>query len=161
MELIRNQEIETAVQALIELLDSKQRGDVVTWEEIEKATKLARDDFRCRYVVRKARARFLNLNKVAIWPNHRDGFDVLGHADQVRICGEKRYRKMSRQAQRAKHEVEAADPTQMSTHDRRLRLFTLDQLKADQKSIRGHLKEMQTIRKTEPLPQRPLKDFAS
>lgn len=139
------EKITKAVDALMELAASVQRGEVLLWTDIEQATGIARYTECWSTVVVKFRKRLLRERCIAVLPVTGSGLEFLTQQDQVRRIAEYRQRRMFRQSTRAVREIGAADPAQLCLHNRRLRLAQLERLKHERKHIRASVKE---IRKT-------------
>ena len=155
------EEIKSTVDRLFDAVRALGRGDVLTWEAIEKETGLLKDSGSCKYIVQKLRKRVLRERRIAMRPVVGVGLKLLTHQDQVRVCAEDRHRRMFRQSSAATRELSALDPSTLGLVDRRLRMTQLEQLKTERQVMRRAIKEVLTVRKSQvnpvrkPLPATP------
>ena len=145
-------EIAKAVELVLGLFATLNRGDTLEWEKAEAVLGETRDSNRFRYVVWKARKRLLREFGIVAWPVEIGvGLQLLTNTDTIRICAEKRQRKMARQAHRAIKELSSVDPMAIGLHDRRLQAAQLTMLRMQRRDAR---KQARTVTKTEVNPRR-------
>lgn len=146
--------ISLAVKALNEQTADLKRGDVLKWEEIEEIAGIKRYTEYWSSMLKRFRRDVLKTRRIATWAEKTVGLRFLTQQEQVRLIAEKRQRKMFRQSSMAMREISAADPSQLSVADKRLRIAQLDNLKVSRRSFRRGLREAKLVRKTEVNPKR-------
>lgn len=149
-------EILAAVETLSRLAEPMERGQVLTWDAMQKATGWDRSLPHFKTAFGRFRKDLLRQRSIALRPINGVGFKLLTHQEQVRRCAEDRHRKMFRQSQKAIREVEAVDGAILSDHDRRLQVLQLGRLVDERRTIRRSIKEcvVSPGASTETLPRR-------
>lgn len=146
-------EITEAANKLWDAASQLVRGDVFSWDAICESTGMHKEMPQLKTAFIRFRKRLLNEKDIAVWPVNGVGFKLLAPTEQVRVCSEKRQRKMFRQAQKAIKEVGAIEPSLLPMHDRRLQFAQLNKLKEERRQLRRSIKEV-VCKKTETLPVR-------
>lgn len=140
-----------AENALFEAARVKERSDVISFEEIEQATGVNRDDPRYSQLIKRFRRRMRKERGIAMRPVIDVGFRLLTSSEQVNQND--RWRKVSRQTYRAAQEIEAVDDTELSVTDRRVRIMQLERL-AEARS--QSLRSIRALKKSDTHPVRAL-----
>lgn len=130
------------------------RGSILRWDEIESTTGMTRYVAPWSTVLKKVRKRLLRDRNQAVWPETNVGLRLLTESETVRICPEKRQRRMYRQAGKAIQELASADPSKLSTRERILQESQIQNLEAERKKIRASVKEV--VKSSESLPRVPV-----
>lgn len=90
-------EITAQVEIVKTLARHMQRGDTLTWEQLEAALSMSRTNGRFRYVVNKWRRDLRKHQHIETWPIHSVGIRLLRDEENITILANKRARKARRQ----------------------------------------------------------------
>lgn len=132
--------ITAAVDAVMKIVG--ERGSVLTWEAIEKASGCERYGMSWGTVVKKLRKRLLDERQQATWAEVSVGLRLLTHKETVTEIPKRRQKKMFRQAGRAIREMETADPSKLNMGERRLLASQMDRLRSERQTLRAAQKEL-------------------
>lgn len=146
----KKDEITAAVEAVWKIIPN--RGQVLRWSQIEKASGCVRYQGSWATIVKKIRKRLRIERMQATWPETGIGLRLLTEKETVTLIPKERQKRMFRQAGRAIKDMETADPGKLSMTDRRILASQLDRLKQERKNLRAAQKEL--LEASETIPRR-------
>lgn len=145
------EEYRRAIEALRQLFDKHDRGDIVEWSAIEEATGYRRDGPKLRAMVTKFRKVYLREDRIALRPVPGVGYRILTLEQQVLECGEDRRRKMYRQSTRAVREISAPNNAKLGTHLQHVKALSLQHLLEERKTINRGIRSIRSYAHPKPV----------
>lgn len=164
--LVSNPQFESKaeVQALVDrayaLFANRQRGSVVSHQQISRAIGIVPADPRYRHVMRRVMRRMLKDRNIAVHgvATVGIGYSLLSVDDQVNESS-RHLRKMVRAARRGKRAVDALPNETLTTHQQLRKTFGSQHLADEIVSIKQHLRMGETLsRVPESLPRPKLSE---
>lgn len=148
-------EISKATDAIYELMNSLDRGDVVTHEAIEGILGVRPHQGQWDHVVGKARRRLERERGIATWPEQGVGYKLLTRAEQLELPGW-RLKRGIRQVRRGRHSLEALPEKGLTDHQRRFRQLTIERLSETERKSHQELRAQATLLKPSHVHPRPM-----
>jgi hypothetical protein len=100
----RNPASQAAVERLMQFAAAKCRGDILTWEELEKISQFSRTELASQnntanggYIMKRFSQRMLVERGIQLWPVREAGFEMLTEHDQIFVVTKKRSSRAKRQ----------------------------------------------------------------
>lgn len=159
MEFREREEIREAVEALIAATESKERGDILTHDEIKAVTGLDPYQVPLPQIMKKFRRHTEEERGIALWPEHTVGFKYLSKQEQLEMLPAQRLNRATRQVRRARKSVNAIPVVGLTAHQRRVRLFQSQALQAAEHEMRSRRGKQSAFLKgtaTLPRPERAI-----
>lgn len=113
------EEIATAVEALMQLSSTRERGNIMHWGEIEPLSG-SRLTNRGKHIINKWRRRLEKERGIVTLCSQTIGVRLLTHSETAREIPAIRQRKAYRQIRRAIKQTATVDSARLSVHDRKL-----------------------------------------
>jgi hypothetical protein len=105
------------VEALAAAFADRNRGDVITWDEIETVAGMHREERGGWTVIKGFRRHLRRDREIVTLPSTDVGLRLLTHQEAAKEVPALRTRKAYRQISRGLRETATVDPGQLSTHE--------------------------------------------
>lgn len=116
--------ISNAVEATLQLLRQRKRGDVVTWAELETTADFDRDSKHWTAYDRRFRRDFLKETGIKLFAVSGTGLKLMTASEQ--LLDESRQRRANRQLWRGNKELESLPGRELSDHQQVVKSRRLD-----------------------------------
>lgn len=149
-------EITTAVDALMQMTEKFDRGQIISWDEIEKIAG-DRTENRSKYIIKKWLRRLEKEREIVTLCAVSIGVRLLTHRETATEIPKIRQRRAYRQIRRGIRQTKTVDPSRLSLHERRL-LVVQQQNMADARRelFRSQKQLSEGLKPTETNPRRKL-----
>lgn len=153
-------EVKVATEKTVELIARHERGDIITFEAIEKATGLTRYGEGWNSTIQRTRKKVLRDRAIAVWPERNVGYKLLTKDEQLVKLPLERQRRAARQLTRSIQAVEAIPVGSLSLHQQNIQAMQRQALRLRRRTIRsGIRKSLLEGRKQESVPRRPVQQL--
>lgn len=150
----KNRTIQEAIDDLVRSFGQKERGELVTWEEIEGVLGMYHLERPAPYIIKQFRE-WVRKNKNIILDCERGvGLRFLEESDRVTGWTLKGQKRALRQTKRTKRDNHHADDTLLDTHHRRIKMMNDGNLRAAQRAQGRVVAQLRKRIGTPTLPQR-------
>jgi len=147
-------EVTVAVDSLMQLADSYERGQVIAWCDIERIAG-DRTEFRSRHIINKWRKRMEQERDIVTLGAPMVGIRLLTHLETAREIPRLRQRKAYKQLRRAIKQTATVDTSRLSDHERRLLVAQQHNMAETRKELfRSQRQLAEGIKATETNPRR-------
>lgn len=157
MEIEAKEEIEIAVQLLIELSMRHSRGDVIPWSEIEAIAGSRKPNAGSGpWIIEKWRRRLRTTHNIDTKVVTNCGVELLIHEKTLAVKPKLRYRKANSQFRKCRKELATVDPFALPSENQHRNLASSQAYAAEeQERIRDRLKRDEIL--SRPTPVNPIR----
>jgi hypothetical protein len=135
------------VDAGWDCLAGYQKGDTVSWAELERAIGMHRDERGGWQIIRRLRRRLLRDRQITAFPDPTIGLRLLTDMQAATEVPELRQKRARRQIQRGLKETEAVDLSRVSNHAATSLALARKHMKAQRLAITRGRREAETLLK--------------
>lgn len=149
------EDIQRQIDAVYEITEGLQRGDVLTHADIGSVLGLSPHEGSWGHIVGRVRRRLERERGIATWPETTVGYKLLTTDEQLKVLAW-RARKANRQYRRAYRSVESLPEKDLTFHQRKARVLQLALIKEQQQRARLDLRTHKLLMTPRPaMPRRP------
>lgn len=146
-------EVTVAVDALMALAGQYERGQCISWGEVEAIVGI-RDNERAKYVIGKWRRKLESEREIVTLPAPSVGIRLLTHKETAAEIPALRQRRAYRQIRRAIKQTATVDVSRLSDHERKLLASQRSNMANQRRELFRSRKQLATSTATEGNPRR-------
>lgn len=155
--IARDESIQTAVDAVYQLTEELQRGEILMHTAIEQVLGIKPHEGRWDHIINKVRRRMEKERGIATWYSVTVGYKLLTEVETLRDLPVIRMKKAKRQIRRAKRSILALPESGLTMNQRKARHVQIALLGDQERGLRRDLKEQDALLTLRPMaPRRPV-----